>query len=241
MKNLKRIRVYIALLMAISIVSVGYASWSIVVPTNMDFTNGIFNSFPMIKTDEYLKLNTPDVSFTEYCNYDPDPDNTDENGALDRSDLIGGFLMKKANAEGYLNVSRTAAVLLKLQPGPSYQGNTLFKDGKMKVEITVSFGADSAQSAAFFDSLSESVRVTGIPSGSSPDSFNVNVGQTQNGTLLITGEVTIPKNIDLTNSVLEISLYLTADKAFPASLFPAEGGTAEAKNLLCSAIVKTVD
>ena len=239
MKNLKRIRVYIALLMAISIVSVGYASWSIVVPTNMDFTNGIFNSFPMIKTDEYLKLNTPVTDFTEYCNYDPDPNNTDENGALDLSDVTGGFLMKKANAEGYLNVSQTAAVSLKLQPGPSYQGNTLFKDGKMKVEITVSFGADSAQSAAFFDSLSERVAVTGIPSGSSARSFNVE--PTQNGTLLITGEVTIPKNIDLTNSVLEISLYLTADKAFPASLFPAEGGTAEAKNLLCSAIVKTVD
>lgn len=239
MKNVKRIQMCIALLMAVSIVSVGYSAWSITAPSVADLTSGAFNSYPILKTDEYLKLNTPEIPFTEYCNYDPDPTNTDEKGAPDRSDITGGFLMKTANAEGYLNISQTAAILLKLQPGPAYQGNTVFKNGKMKVEITVSFGEDSLQSAAFFDSLSERVAVTGVPSGTSAKSFSVE--QTQNGTLLITGEVTIPNNVNLTSSVLEISLYLTINEAFPASLFPTQGQTVEAKNLLCSAIVKTVD
>ena len=234
MKHLKKLQMIVALLMAINIVSVGYSAWSITFPT-VDTHSGSFDSYPVIKTDEYLKLSTT-IPFTEFCNYDPDPTNTDEDGALDRSDVTGAFMMKAANADGYLNVSQSATILLNLQPGPKYQGNTVFKNDLMQVEITVSFGENSTESALFFDNVTKSIAVTGVPGSSTAKSFKVE--QTDRGTLLITGQLNIPSTVDLTTGAFELSLFLTANEAFDNALF--ENG-ATAKNLIFSTVVKTVD
>ena len=235
MKNIKKIQMCIALLMAISIVSVGYSSWAIILPPTESTHSGAFDSYPVIKTDEYLKLITT-IPFTEFCNYDPDPTNTDEAGELDRSDVTGAFMMMAANAQGYLNVSPSAAIILNLQPGAKYQGNDIFTNDQMLVEITVSFGENSTESALFFDNITKTVAVTGVPGSSTAQNFAVE--QTDHGTLLITGLLNIPSSVDLTSGAFEISLFLTANDAFDDDLFAA-GATA--KDLIFSTVVKTVD
>ncbi|MBQ8416502.1 MAG: hypothetical protein IJX13_06370 [Clostridia bacterium] len=243
MKHLKKLQMIVALLMAINIVSVGYSAWSITFPT-VDTHSGSFDSYPVIKTDEYLELQVYNIPFTEFCNYDPDPTNKKEDGTPDESDVTGAFMMKTANAQGYLNVSPSAAILLYLKLGTNYQ---LFNNNPMRVEITVSFGENSTESALFFDSftftnneepkLTESyIRLGWGIDGASAENFGVEL--TTNGTLLITGELTIPNDRDLTGSVQELYLHLVPDCAFDAALF--ENG-ATAKNLIFSTVVKTVD
>lgn len=56
----------IAILMSLNIVSVGYATWAITGPSTSE-AGGSFDSYPVIKSDDYYTL-TPTVYFQSYFN-----------------------------------------------------------------------------------------------------------------------------------------------------------------------------
>lgn len=229
MKHLKKLQMIVALLMAINIVSVGYSAWSITFPT-VDTRSGSFDSYPVIKTDQYLILQQPTIPFTEFCNYIPDGE-TEE---------TGGFMMTDdINADGYLDVIQAVTIPFKLVVQNGYvQDTDIFTNECMQLEITVSFGKDSTESTAFFDSLTASVSPgDDIPFGGTMSGLSVK--PQNNGTLLISAQLYIPKEYAKGGSV-SFYLDLNTTNAFEENLFPATGEVATAKNLIFSTVIKTI-
>ena len=144
----------IAILMSLNIVSVGYATWAITGPTDVK-AGGNFESYAVIKSDEYVQLTGIEASFIDFNNYTIVDDVTQSEfsqGAF--VNVSDGQLIDK-NGDGLLDQSATLTLTYTVKEAID----------NMTIETELLFGqsnADAANSKSFFGTaVPEITSVTG--------------------------------------------------------------------------------
>lgn len=96
----------IAILMSLNIFSVGYATWAITGPSTSE-AGGSFDSYPVIKSDEYVQLTGIEASFIDFGNYVYSEGAEQTQGAF--VNVSDGQLIDK-NDDGLLDQSATVTL-----------------------------------------------------------------------------------------------------------------------------------
>lgn len=132
----------IAILMSLNIVSVGYATWAITGPSTSE-AGGSFDSYPVIKSDEYVQLTGIEASFIDFNNYTIVDDVT-------QSEFPQGTFVNVSNGElvdmkgdGLLDQSATVTLTYTVKEAID----------NMTIETELLFGknnADAENSKSFF-------------------------------------------------------------------------------------------
>lgn len=214
----------IAILMSLNIVSVGYATWAIAGPSTSE-AGGSFDSYPVIKSDEYVQLTGIEASFIDFGNYVYSEGVAQTQGAF--VNVSDGQLIDKGDngsPDGYPDQSATLTLTYTVKEAID----------NMTIETELLFGknnTDAANSKIFFG--------TAVPTVTSVDGAKGSLTDTdKDGVYLLTLSNVPASNVpaNTTSITVVITLSITFGDTFDDSFL--ELGEDEHYRFFADTVVK---